>query len=122
LRRKSALRESAGMPEKQAVTKVLLYNSRRMSISKIAGLKVTQNEQFQNKGEGVGRGRKSQIGPPGTRPTLEPTEQPRIGVVERQKDVLRAKVMGIGSFRALTKSTPLLPPRKVAPPSRRHAE
>jgi hypothetical protein len=35
-------------------------------------------------------------------------EQPIIGIVERQKSVLRAKVMRFKSFRALAKSTPLL--------------
>jgi hypothetical protein len=35
-----------------------------------------------------------------------------IEIVERQKDALRAKVMRIRSFRALTKSTPLLRHKK----------
>ena len=35
-------------------------------------------------------------------------EEPIMGIVGRQKGVLRAKVMRIGSFRALTKSTPPL--------------
>ena len=39
--------------------------------------------------------------------------------VGRQKGVLRAKVMGIRSFRALTKSTPLLPHKEVEAAFRR---
>jgi hypothetical protein len=41
--------------------------------------------------------------------------QAMIRVVERQKGGLRAKVMPIRSFRALTKSTPLLPHKKEEP-------
>jgi hypothetical protein len=38
-----------------------------------------------------------------------------IRVVERQKGVPRAKGMDIRSFRAFTKSTPLLPHKKEEP-------
>ena len=78
-------------------------NSRRISTYIFSALKSLWNQHLQKNREGTCAFWRPPSGGPSNL---------IIGIVERQKGVLRAKVMHIRSFRALTKSTPLLRHKK----------
>jgi hypothetical protein len=78
-------------------------NSRRISTSIFSALKSLWNQHLQKNREGTCAFWRPPSGGPSNL---------IIGIVERQKGVPRAKVMRIRSFRALTKSTPLVRHKK----------